>query len=453
MEITNFSQALDYIYSTIPQNNSLKFPGALGLKRQAALLKFLDNPQNKYPIIHIAGTSGKGSTATYLSHLLSNHYFKVGLTISPHLIDIRERIQFNNRLISKNKFVFYLNEIIPAVEKVKKTSLGNPTYFEILIALAFYSFYKEGVNYAVVETGMGGLYDGTNVIKSSNKLVVITRLGLDHTEILGKKMIDIAAQKAGIIQDNNLVLSLNSNFSVRQVLDKVAQKHHTQINYLSPKSFNRNINKKITKLSYDYQFLGLDIKNISLNTFALYQIENSALALSALNMLSHRDHFPLKIHTIKTTIAKVIFSGRMEIFKISNKNIILDGAHNPQKMTSFIKSLSNVFPQQKFTFVLAFKHKKDFSSMLKLILPFADFIFITNFSTNGQDMHQISEVTDNIVYCLKQFKFSKYLVVKDPNQALKKAIKKPSPIIITGSLYLLSQIYCSVKKLSANFQI
>jgi folylpolyglutamate synthase/dihydropteroate synthase len=170
-------------------------------------------------------------------------------------------------------------------------------------------------------------------------------------------------------------------------------------------------------------------------------------------MLSHRDHFPLKIHTIKTTIAKVIFSGRMEIFKISNKNIILDGAHNPQKMTSFIKSLSNVFPQQKFTFVLAFKHKKDFSSMLRLILPFADFIFITNFSTNGQDMHQISEVTENIVDCLKQFKFSKYFVVKDPNQALKKAIKRPSPVVITGSLYLLSQIYCSVKKFSANFQI
>ncbi|HWS49213.1 MAG TPA: Mur ligase family protein, partial [Candidatus Methanoperedens sp.] len=184
MKIIFYKEVLEYLHQSIPKGK-LRFPGELGLERQKFLLKCLDNPQNKYRVIHIAGTSGKGSTASYLSQLLEKHGFKVGLTVSPHILDIKERVQINNKNISESDFVLMLNKVIPAVEMAKKTGLGEPTYFEIMVTMFFYAFYYFKVDFAVVETGMGGTFDGSNVVALENKLAVITRLGLDHTGLLG----------------------------------------------------------------------------------------------------------------------------------------------------------------------------------------------------------------------------------------------------------------------------
>jgi dihydrofolate synthase/folylpolyglutamate synthase len=438
--ITSFTQAISYLRRAVP-NSKNRFPGNLGLTRQAEILRLLGDPQNKIKIIHLAGTSGKGSTAFYLSSLLVSHGFQVGLTLSPHLLDIRERFQINNQFISKKEFVFYLNQIIPIIEQIKTTDLGKPTFFEILIALAFYIFYQKKVDYAVVETGLGGLMDGTNTITAANQVTVFTKFGLDHTQILGSTITSIATQKSGIIHDFNPVFSINQIPSAKLVLNQAAQKHHTIVTYIHPQINFKNITPKKLFLTYDFHFQDLTIPQLKINTIGLYQVENSALALSVFKFISFRDHFNLDISAIRATFSHLKFYGRVDIRRIKNQLLILDGAHNPQKMTALINSLKFFFPNQKFTFVLAFKQRRDFAKMIKLIIPLAQNIIITSFTVTSQDMIQLSQSHPSLIKIFHQLNFSKFETISDQSQALHAALQSQNNIAITGSLYLLGEIY------------
>ena len=176
MKLRNLKEVEEFLFDQIPSFEKRKVPGQVGLDRTKYLMKLLGDPQEKIKIIHIAGTSGKGSTAHYLSQLLGCHGFKVGLSLSPHLVDIRERAQVGGKLLSEKKFVGYMNTLLTAFNKMKKYEYGTPTYFELVQALAFLAFYKERVDYAVIETGMGGTYDATNVVKNNSKMALITKL-------------------------------------------------------------------------------------------------------------------------------------------------------------------------------------------------------------------------------------------------------------------------------------
>jgi len=186
MIIQSFKQAEELLSQHIPKTSTQTFPGKLGLNRAKYFLKLLGNPQEKLKIIHIAGTSGKGSTCYLISSLLTSQGFKVGLHQSPHLTDVTERFQIDGKIISQKEFVFYLNKVIPVINMVGKTFHGSLTYFEILVGLAYLIFYEKKIDYAVIETGLGGKYDGTNVVARPDKLSVLTKIGLDHTNILGK---------------------------------------------------------------------------------------------------------------------------------------------------------------------------------------------------------------------------------------------------------------------------
>lgn len=438
--INTYSEAISYLRRSIPKNQN-RFPGDLGLKRQAEILKLLGDPQNKIKTVHLAGTSGKGSTAFYISSLLINHGFKVGLTLSPHLLDIRERFQINNKLISKKEFVFYLNQIISVIEKIKLTDFGKPTFFEILIALSFYIFYQKKVDYMVVETGLGGLMDGTNTITSPNQVVVITKLGLDHTAVLGPNLKSIAFQKAGIIHQENPVFSAKQLFQAKKVLDDVALKNKTKVNYISPKTNFKNIKFKGQTIIYDFKFDDLNINKLCLNTIGLYQVDNSALSLSVLKFLSTRDHFNLNINQIKNTFLNSHFFGRVDFYQKGNQTFILDGAHNPQKMRSLVSSLKKAYPHQKFIFIIAFKQRHDFPQMIKSILPIAKKIILTSFNIKFQDMAQISQSASSIISLLKKLNFDNYQIALNPKSAYLLAKKTNQSTIVTGSLYLLPKIY------------
>jgi dihydrofolate synthase/folylpolyglutamate synthase len=446
MIISNYQQALDYLHQSIPKGK-LRYPGTLGLDRQKFLLKCLGNPQNKYPVIHIAGTSGKGSTASYISFLLKNHGFKIGLTISPHIFDIRERIQINNKKISQKNFVSLLNKIIPAIEKTITNGFGKPTYFEIMVTMFFLAFYQHHVNYAVIETGMGGLMDGTNVVTAENKIAVIARLGLDHTRILGNTIIKIAQQKAGIVHKKNTVISLWQVKNARLVIDHAAFTNHSKVLYLQKNKSYKNIQLLKKGLVYDYKFNNLSIKKLFLNTIAIYQIENSALALGVLKIIADRDHFETKENIIRQTLSVFKFPGRMSIFKIRNSTIIFDGAHNPQKMSSFIKSLKYFYPDQKFVFIVAFKQKKEAKKMLRSIVSIASQIILTSFVVNDQDMIAISQTINDLINILNQLNFKNFRVVNNPELAIKTSVKESGLVAVTGSLYLFSKVYPQIRTL------
>ncbi len=442
MKIQNYKQALNYLYKSIPKGK-FRHPGELGLVRQRFILNCLNNPQNSYPVIHLAGTSGKGSTASYLSHLLSNHGLKTGLTVSPHIFDIRERVQINNKLISQKDFVILLNKIIPAIEKTQKSGLGNPTYFEIVVTIFYFAFHYYHVDYAVIETGMGGLMDGTNVIDSKNKIAVITKLGLDHTKLLGNNISKIATQKAGIIKPKNIVLSLWPVKAAKLVLDKAAKDNNSPLSYIKKGINYKNIHLIEKGLIYTYSFQDLVLKKLLLKTIALYQVENSALALSVLKTISNRDNFQVNPKIVKKTLANFKFAGRMDVSKTNTSTIIYDGAHNPQKMSAFIKSLKFSFPDQKFFFIVAFKQKKEAKKMLKEIIPIAKKIILTSFIVTDQDMVAISQDQNYLIKILKDLNFDKYQIISNPNLAIKKATDESKLVAITGSLYLLSKIKSS----------
>lgn len=417
MFINTFVESEQFLALHIPKTSEQTFPGEMGLKRAKDFLHLLGNPQEKIKVIHVAGTSGKGSTCYLISSLLESQGFKVGLHQSPHLINVTERFQIGNVNISKKEFVYYLNKIIPMIDP-------SLTYFEILVGLAFYIFAKKKVDYAVMETGLGGKYDGTNVVFRSDKLAVLTKIGLDHTNVLGKTIEEIAFQKAMIINEKSQVISINQDPKVEKVIKEVAE-------------------KKMAKII----FIGRDEAClVCTNLIGEYQKENAGLALAALSYLSQRDGFKLNNEKIKKIFETAHFPGRFDVKKIENKTVIFDGAHNPQKMEAFLEALIQKYPDKKFNFLLAFKKGKDYQKMLKIIIPWANLIILTSFFTENQDMINASENPKKIGLILSEVEgFNNFEIVPSLKKAWEKIIEKKELIVVTGSLYLVGEIYRLIK--------
>jgi len=428
MIIRTFNQAEQFLALHIPKSSQTTFPGELGLKRAKYFLKLLGNPQEKLKIIHVAGTSGKGSTCYLISSLLTSQGFKVGLHQSPHLTDVTERFQINGKIISQKEFVFYLNKIIPIIDRTDEACLVSTklTYFEILVGLAYLYFFEKKVDYAVIETGLGGKYDGTNVVSRSDKLSVLTKIGLDHINILGKTIEEIAYQKAMIINEKSQAISINQNQKAGKVIREVVGKKKAKIFFIGRDVINH-----------------VCTKNFGL--FGEYQKENANLALAAVNYLSQRDGFEIDKEKVEAVFKTAYFPGRFDIRKINGKTVIFDGAHNPQKMEAFIGSLVKKFPKKRFNFLLAFKKGKDYQDMLKIINPWAESIILTGFFTEDQDMINASEEPEIVGQHLKKISFQNFKIIPLLGKAWQDILKKKEPIVVTGSLYLVGEIFKLIK--------
>lgn len=449
MKITNFITAQCYLFEHIPENPKNIFSGGLGMKRIKLLLQLIDNPQGKLKIIHIAGTSGKSSTSYLLSLLLSCAGKKTGLFISPHINSIRERIRVNNTDITENQFIQNLNEIIPFIEKVDRAEFGRLTYFEILTALAFYFFLKEKTDYAVMETGIGGLLDATNVVDNTNKVCIITKLGMDHTEILGKTLTGIARQKAGIITSNSLVITTKQEPIVNSAIKTRTLNQKAQLFMLQEGINYKGMQEKMDKTVFNFDFFESHLQKVTLGLLGKHQAENCALALSAFILLSRRDRFKFDEKKIRNSLKKAIFWGRLSRYKIAGKTVIMDGAHNSQKMKSFIQTVSNLYPGKKFNFLIAFKSTKDFIPLLQLISPLAASITITSFNLRTHDWSCISKKPEIIAKALLEMGFVNYNIVVNPQEAFTQLInrKDKTDIIITGSFYLISALYEKIPRI------
>lgn len=449
MKIKSIAEAENYLYQFFPRSFSEKFQGDWGLARVKYFLGLLGSPQNNLKVIHIAGTSGKGSTSLLLSHLLQAHGFKVGLHLSPPLLDIRERFEINNKFISEETFCNYFNLLIPFIDRMDEVPYGKPTFFEILISLAYYIFEKEQVDYSVVETAMGGMLDATNAATARDKFAVITKIGFDHTQILGNTLSEIAYQKAMIMMPGNIALSTWQKKDAEAVIRDVAEKQGARIKFLDKKTF-KDIRLFPDKTLFNFQFGVQQFNNLELSLAGSFQAENASVALVALIILSKRDKFDILAKNIRSALQNVQFPGRMEVLSIHDKTVIIDGAHNPQKMDAFMKSLTTIFPNKKFHVLLAFKKEKDYSEMLTKIIPYASNITITTFSKKG-DLLISSENAQKIATILEGFNFKNYEIVSDSTHALKRVVLSDEKfIVITGSLYLLSEIYPALQSFSDN---
>jgi dihydrofolate synthase / folylpolyglutamate synthase len=462
MQIKTLPQFEAYLKTRIPTREAL-FVGDLGLQRAKYFMRLLGNPQNKTRVIHIAGTSGKGSTAYLTSRLLQSQGFRVGLSISPHVFDIRERIQIDNQLPTKKMILKYFNQLLPAIKKMEKCSYGAPTYFEILVGLAYHIFAKEKLDYAVMETGLGGRLDGTNTVTNKNKICLITKIGLDHTEILGNTVAKIASEKSGIIQNKNTVISSQSSITSNRIIAAKCQEKNATLYPIVPWKNYRLISATQTETTFDFSFnlnkknriyqnpttafFWYKFKKIELSLIGAHQIENCSLVLACLSILSERDKFTINESAMRSALKKIKIPGRMEIRKIGKTSLVIDGAHSPQKMGALIGSLEKIFPSQKFDFILAFKKGKDFKEMLRKILPTANHIFLTGFSTTNQDDYWNSIDNAQIETFLRKEKFIRFSIIQNNGKEILLTVKKSKkPVVLTGSLYLISSVYKHFKK-------
>ena len=377
------------------------------LDRVWPLMKLLGNPQDRLKIVHIAGTSGKSSTAYYMAALLKAAGQKAGLTVSPHVDSVAERVQIDGKPLSDKVFCKELGEFLDIVQGAGQ----KPSYFELLYAFALWIFDRARVDYAVVETGMGGLHDATNVARRPDKVCVITDIGFDHTHILGNSLEDITRQKIGIVHDGNHIFMYEQDEEIMKVVRHRAHEKHAPL-HLAPEAAGSKIG---------------------------YQRRNWQLANFACQYLAKRDKLlPLSAEQLRQT-QTITIPARLEIRRLGDKTLIMDGAHNAQKMQAFIASFHQLYPGAKPAILLALKEGKDYESVVPLLAPLAGQVIVTTFNTS-QDLPARSM---NPEVLAKAFTAAGVAAqsIPDQKQAFQALLNSPAEVlVITGSFYLLSQI-------------
>ena len=356
-----YNKALDYLYSFV--DYSLKHSSELAkaefnLDRMFALMDELGNPQTRYPIIHVAGTKGKGSVSALCASALQAGRYKVGLYTSPHLLDYCERIQVNGEPISHELIVELVEEIKPAVANVPFL-----TTFEITTALGFLAFARQGCNAAMIEVGLGGRLDATNIV--TPKVSVITSLSYDHTAVLGDTLAKIAGEKAGIIKDGVPVVSSPQQPEALEVLERVVREKGCEFTLVGQ---DIQINKLVSSL--DGQLLHVD-DNLRHSTFNFqlpllgdHQIENSAVAYAALKA----SEIKLSDESIQKGFSKVKWRARFEIAR-QEPPVIFDSAHNADSFIKLRQTLDEYFPDKQVYLIFGASEDKNIPDMFGAMKP------------------------------------------------------------------------------------
>ena len=347
------------------------FGSNYGLERTYKLLEFLDNPHGKLKIIHVAGTNGKGSTTAMITSMLKEAGYKVGMYTSPFLEEFEERIQINGNNIPKEKLAQLMTKIKYAVDKVIEEGYNHPTEFEIITALMFLYFATEKVDFAVVEVGLGGRLDSTNVITPI--LSVITSISFDHTNILGNTLEEIAREKAGIIKAGIPTLIYPQEEIVEKVLSEKCEELGAKLYKI-----NKDDAKLVEIIKEDkiYQLVKVkldDEYDVKLQLLGEHQILNLAVALKALEIIKDKAAKLSKESIIKA-LSEVRWNGRLEV--MSNEPcVVIDGAHNIQGITQLDKNIKKYFKYDDLYLILGILADKDVDHMVKVITPQAKKVF------------------------------------------------------------------------------
>ncbi len=391
-----------------------------GLQSITELLSRLGNPQKSYKTIIIAGTNGKGSTAAMIASILHSAGYTTGLYTSPHLVDVRERIIINGIKISRKGF----HRII---EQVRKKIVQPVTYFEFLTAVAFVYFQVRKVDIAVLEVGLGGRLDATNVCKPL--VSVITNIAFDHTAYLGDTLESITHEKAGIIKQNGICITAAKQKKVLEILKEICLRRQAKLY-----CFGRDIKIKKQRAELAYQGFRRSLKNLTIPLRGEHQLSNAALALATIE-LCEKKRFPVNDQTMYQGLSNTRWEARLEILQ-RNPIFLLDGAHNPAGIDALCRSLKKDFAYRHLIIIFGALADKDYRKMLQKIAPLASTIILTHIKTR-----RAVPVSDLLEFSNK--KGCAVIATENVQQAIEQARAKAGKqdlICATGSFYLAGEV-------------
>lgn len=355
-----------------------KYGSVLGLESMRELLRRLGDPQNELKFIHISGTNGKGSVLAYLSTILSGAGYRTGRYISPTLFSYRERIQVDGEYIEKESLACHVTAIAAAAEDMQKAGLPSPTVFEIETALAFLYFKEKRCDIVTLEVGCGGLLDATNVI-TTTLMEVIASISMDHTDLLGDTLAKIAAQKAGIIKPDTMVVSAQQKSEAAQVIEDTCKEQHCTLQMVDESKIS-NVHYGAEGQTFSYKTW----ENVAISLAGSYQIKNAALALEGVEAM-RKLGYALSDQQVREGLLHTAWRGRFTTLR-RDPTVIIDGAHNPAAALELKESLERYFPGKTLYFVMGMFKDKDYAQVIDLTAPLARHIITVETPGNPRAM-------------------------------------------------------------------
>lgn len=397
-----------------------------GLERISLLLSKLGDPHRKYQVFHVGGTNGKGSVTNMIASVLIAQGYRVGSYYSPHLYTFRERIRLNERHISEEEVEEIYKEMSPILEELDRDEIFSPSFFEVVTAMAFLYFERMNVEIAVVEVGLGGRLDATNVV--TPLVSTIVTVDRDHEKILGNTIEQIAWEKAGIIKDGRPVVTVERKQEALKVLKDVAKKRGSKMFVLDEDFFVENEAYALNHNTFDY--LGeRTLRKLVLTLNGPHQVRNAAAALKALEA----SKLDLSERAIREGLVNAKNPGRFEVFERNGKKIILDGAHNPHGARSLADSVRIYLPNRELGAVIGILDDKDRMGILEAYRGLFKKVFVTRVPSlrmkNFEDL--VSTAKAN---------FEEVEAVENPLEALERSLEQFDTVLVTGSLFLVGYI-------------
>ena len=405
-----------------------RYGSVLGLESMRELLRRLGDPQNELKFIHISGTNGKGSVLAYLSTILTGAGYRTGRYISPTLFSYRERIQVDGEYIEKESLARHVTAIAAAAEEMQKAGLPSPTVFEMETALAFLYFKEKRCDIVTLEVGCGGLLDATNVI-TTTLMEVIASISMDHTDLLGDTLAKIAAQKAGIIKPDTMVVSAQQKSEAAQVIEDTCKEQHCTLQMVDESRIS-NVHYGAEGQTFSYKTW----ENVAISLAGSYQIKNAALALEGVAAL-RKLGYALSDQQVREGLLHTAWRGRFTTLR-RDPTVIIDGAHNPAAALELKESLERYFPGKTLYFVMGMFKDKDYAQVIDLTAPLARHIITVETPGNPRAMparelaEAVGKVNPNVEWADS--------VAHGVEKALAMAGKEDA-VIVFGSLSFLGE--------------
>ncbi len=420
----NYEEVVEYILS-IP-----KFAKKIGTDNLKILLDHLGNPHLKIKCIHVAGTNGKGSTSMFISDLLIGNGYKVGMFSSPHLVKINERFRINKQLINDEEFVECFCKVEKSVKELQEAGYPHPSFFEYVFAIGAVWFERRQVDYVIYETGMGGRLDATNIVEP--EVTIITSVGYDHMQYLGNTIEEIAKEKAGIIKSLVPIIYFKRDRESSRIIEGVASSLDSKVyavdnsNYIIDKIGDKTIDFSFDCGYYSYV-------NISIKKTAIYQIENSILAIIAVNILLNKR---LDTDNINNILSESYWEGRMEEILT---DVYVDGAHNTEAIEAFTDTVLKCYNDKDIILIFAVANDKDYVDMIKYLCDKLVFSRIYVTSIKGDR----TTAAYDILNIFDEYCDSRVEIIDNSREEFKCIIdskKNSERIFCVGSLYLIGDI-------------